>query len=160
MNVFRVVLACIALLAVSCVSGEGTGESTIEDSEALCYDASTAWVYDLFASFDAGDLDAWAERDREDVVLVFGDAPEVMGRAAKIDVFASLLPALSWASHDVQAVWRRPGGVVAVGVLELGLPDDRVLSYRFATSLSTAWMHGRERVARYQVFVGFRPTDL
>lgn len=72
------------------------------------------WVTDYFSDVDAMRLEAYLDRHSEDAVVVFGNSPSAVGRAAVAEAVGGLFAVLDRLRHEPRNVWFVNDGATAV----------------------------------------------
>src|SRR5689334_9202113 len=67
----------------------------------------------IFDDIDTMDADAFARHLCEDVVMRFGNAPPLHGRAAAREAWASFCQLIDGVHHEVRNTWRVDGTTIA-----------------------------------------------
>ncbi len=105
-----------------------------------------AWVHELFAKFDRGDIDGWVACLSDDATFRLGSGALVSGPQGARQVIHAIRSLARDIRHDLLEVWPTPQGVVVRGELSLHrIRDGRRVTLPFCNVFD---MKG-ERIHRY-----------
>jgi ketosteroid isomerase-like protein len=108
--------------------------------------ADHSWVHELFAKFDQGDIDGWAEYLSEDASFRMGSGVSVSGPQGAKQVIHAILTLARNVRHELLDVWQTPQGVVVRGELSMNrIKDGRRITVPFCNVFDMK----EQRIQRY-----------
>jgi hypothetical protein len=126
------------------VGTQGAGAHVSTGNCSDC-DPQFAWVYDLYATFDTGDVDTVGKKYlTSGASLRFANNPYVYGRANVVGFFESIWPLFHSVHHEVLSVWKHPGGITVKGeVTVVRVSDDVTVTVPFMS----VWTAEHEKIS-------------
>ena len=109
----------------------------------------------LFADIDTMDPDAFARHLAEDVVMRFGNADELHGRAACRQAWADFCELVDGVHHDVNARWDTGDATIAWTDVTYTRSDGRAVTVPVVTIYRTG---ADGAITDYRVFLDLAPV--
>ena len=109
----------------------------------------------LFDDIDTMEADAFARHLSEDVVMRFGNAPPLHGRAAAREAWASFCGLVDGVHHDVRGTWRVDGSTIAETEVTYTRTDGRQVTVPVVTIYEVG---ADVLITGYRVFLDLAPV--
>jgi ketosteroid isomerase-like protein len=107
----------------------------------------------LFADIDTMDPDRFAAHLADDVVMRFGNAEPVRGRAAVRDTWAAFCETIDGVEHDLVEQWSTDTATI----VESNVTYTRKDGSRVTVPVATIYREDGDRIADYRVFIDLAP---
>jgi ketosteroid isomerase-like protein len=105
-----------------------------------------AWVHELFAKFDRGDIEGWASYLSDTASFRMGSGLPVSGPQGAKQVIHAILTLAKDVRHDLLDVWQTPQGVVVRGEVSMHrIKDGRRITLPFCNVFDVK----EQRIERY-----------
>jgi ketosteroid isomerase-like protein len=108
----------------------------------------------LFEDIDSMEPDRFAAHLADDVVMRFGNADPVHGRAAVRDVWAGFCETVDGVEHDLVAQWDEGDAVIAESNVTYTRKDGR----RVTVPVVTIYRSAGDLIDDYRVFIDLAPV--
>jgi ketosteroid isomerase-like protein len=116
--------------------------------------ADHAWVHEMFAKFDRGDIEGWSQYLSDDAAFRMGSGTPVSGPQGARLVIGAILSVARDVRHELMDVWEVPQGVVVRGELSMNrIKDGRRINLPFCNVFDVKG----QRIQRYMAHVDPSP---